>query len=166
MGADEYNERPVIFSLFLFCLRQVGRYTSGNEESQAMPEHLFVCLKQTLCFECQEPPPPHRRRAAPSCTSHKAFLNGFTGLVSSRALERLLNHRSTTSIRGDMSTRYTQSSGITVRSLHGQPSAQKTLPRSSQHHCRRGTRAHTLVTTFTRRTSSARYSCLARRPRQ
>ena len=52
--------------------------------------------------------------------------SGIIRLASSRALERTLNHRSTTNIRRDTSTRYLRSSGITVRFLHGRPSSQTT----------------------------------------
>ena len=44
-------------------------------------------------------------------------MSGIIRLASSQALERTVNHRSTTSIRGDTSTRDTRSTGVAVRFL-------------------------------------------------
>ena len=85
----------------------------------------------------------HPARAAPSGFTRSSPLSSVIRLASLRALERTLNHRSTTSIRGDTSTRNTRSTGVAVRSLHGQPSAQTTASRSSRHHRCPSTCAHT-----------------------
>ena len=82
-------------------------------------------------------------RVAPSGFTHSTSISDIIRLASSRALERTVNHRSTTSIRGDTSTRDTRSTGVAVRSLHGQPSAQATGSRSRRHHRCPGTCAHT-----------------------
>ena len=104
-------------------------------------------------------------RAAPSGFTRSTSISGINRLASSRALERTVNHRSTTSIRGDTSTRDTRSTGVTSRSTVGTddgPSSIESTPSLTR------TRAHTCCAfrTLTRRTNSAHCSWPEGRPRQ